>query len=100
MWRIKFVTPKCLLRIWISLELKIIKSQKTKEGTDFHPKYLKEFKRVPKGKSAKNMDSVDLCVRADSRWGLEIRGHSVSHCHCIAQQTFIYQRFAFSSPCE
>ena len=26
------------------LELKIIKAQKTKEETDFHPKYLKEFR--------------------------------------------------------
>ena len=48
----------------------LLRAEKTKEETDFHPKYLKEFKRVPKEKSAKNMDSVYLCVRADSREGL------------------------------
>ena len=32
--------------------------------------------------------------------GLEIRVHSVSHCLCLDQQTFVYQIFAFPFPCE
>ena len=32
--------------------------------------------------------------------GLQIRVRSVSHCVCLAQKPFIYQTFAFSSPCQ
>ena len=44
-------------------------------------------------KSAMNMDEV--------RWvNSEMKVHTVSHCLCLAQQTFVYQTFAFLSPCE
>ena len=36
----------------------------------------------------------------ETQQGLEIRFHSVSYCLCTAQQIFIYQTFAFPSPCE
>ena len=40
-----------------------------------------------------------LGVVGENYQGLEIRVRSVTHCLCMAQQTFLYQTFAFPSPC-
>lgn len=42
-----------------------------------------------------------LCaVDENSRQSLEITVHSVFHCHCMAQQIFTQQTFAFPSSCQ
>ena len=42
-----------------------------------------------------------LCaVEENSRQSLEITVHSVFHCHCMAQQIFTQQTFAFPPSCQ
>ena len=40
------------------------------------------------------------CWRGNSSVGLEIRVHSVFHGLCLAQQTLVYYRLPFPSPCQ
>ena len=36
----------------------------------------------------------------ETRQGIKTRVHSMPHCFCLARQKFIYQTFAFTSPCQ
>ena len=100
----KFAPPECAFGMWIILSRKSQSPKDSRRNIDFLPNYLKECGKW--ASSQKRATIRDLCKEHglgcgwETHQDLEIRVHSVSHCLCTAQQTFIDQIFALPSPCE
>ena len=75
-----------------SSQLKTIKAQQDSgRNFDLPPNCLKNLDRqtVPRTEESPELSAKNMGYVWSGEQGLEVRVHSVSHCLCLAQQTFI-----------
>ena len=96
---LKFATLKC-----VSTACRLFQAENNQSSKDWERNFslpsnwVKEFRwRICSWNRAISWDickKYGLGVVGKTWQGLKIRVHFVSHCFCMAQQTFIYQTFA------